>query len=77
MKPTIKMPEPTEDERRAQEVQLRESERRSRQVEQDELRGRQREASDMAARRGGGTGMRGLLSGDWSGFRRGGDVGGR
>jgi hypothetical protein len=73
--PKVKMPEPSAEELRLREQQQREMERRNTALDREDADRKAREAGDEAARRGGRLGQRSLLSGNWSGFQRGGDVG--
>lgn len=70
-----KVPAPSQEELQAQQQQREEIARQQQQVREDEQRiaaEREREERLRAANR---VGARSLLSGDWQGFRRGGDLG--
>ncbi|MBW8268293.1 hypothetical protein [Caldovatus aquaticus] len=70
-----RMPAPSQEELQAQQEQRAELERQRRLAAEEEARlaaEREREEQLRAANR---VGARSLLSGDWQGFRRGGDLG--
>jgi hypothetical protein len=70
-----KMPGPSPEETRLKELQLKELETRTAQVDKEDARQKREKASTLASITAGRAGARSLLSGDWSGYSRGGDLG--
>jgi hypothetical protein len=82
--PKVKTPEPSEAELALKDEQLKEIAKRNRDLDAEQARQAQSRmdaaaaaTEEQTARAGNRLGSRSLLSGDWAGFRRGGDMGAR
>lgn len=71
------MPAPSAQETEAKDMQLKLLAKQNAQLDLDEANRKAKTERDTAAIAGGKMGMRSLLSNDWTGFQRGGDLGGR
>jgi hypothetical protein len=77
MTPRPRIPDPDPAEQQLKQEQLAEIAKRNQQVEEDKAAANSKKLGEETARRSNRVGMRGLLSGDWGGFQRGGDTGAR
>ncbi len=69
-----KMQGPSQEELDLQASQRAEMDKRNRQLAADEAKSRADKEADQRAAAAGKVGIRSLMSGDWAGFRRGGDL---
>jgi hypothetical protein len=70
-------PSPSPEELQLQELQLAEAKKRQSQLDVEEARQKRDKQSMLASMAAGRSGVRSLLSGDWSGYTRGADLGPR